>query len=146
MFSEAVVPGNARSFRVTVTNQNGEKITACAVIICVPVTVLKDSDITFKPELPDNKLRAIETIRMNTGLKIVSRFSHRFWPENIRLVFNCTSDISQLWMYTNVKEETGEECHIVTGFQTAEYARQKAHLTADEVKEIFIKDLDEMFS
>lgn len=115
------------------------------MIVCVPLTVLKDRDMKFIPELPEDKQLAIETIQMHTGFKIICRFRHRFWPLKHRLVFNCTSNISQIWMYTNVNKETGEECHVVTGFQTAELARQKAHLTAQEAKAIFITDLDEMF-
>lgn len=130
---------------VTVTNHKGEKLESQAVIVCVPLTVLKDQDITFKPQLPLDKQLAIEKLQMYTGLKIVCRFRERFWPENIKLVFNCTSDVTQLWMYAVVNEETGEDCYVVTGFQTAEFARLKAHMTAEEVKKILLNDLNKMF-
>lgn len=130
---------------VIVTNHNGDKLKAQAVIVCVPLTVLKDQDINFKPRLPHDKQSAIEKLQMYTGLKIVCRFKERFWPANMKLVFNCVSDISQLWMYEVLNEETGDQCYVVTGFQTAEYARLKAHMTGDEVKGILLQDLDEMF-
>ena len=130
---------------VTVTNQNGETLKTQAVIVCVPLTVLKDRDITFKPQLPQDKQIAIEKLQMYTGLKIICRFKERFWPETTKLVFNCMSDISQLWMYAVVNEKTGDQCHIVTGFQTAEYARRKAHMTAEEVKDILLDDLNQIF-
>ena len=130
---------------VTITNQEGETLKSHAAIVCVPLTVLKDGDITFKPQLPQDKQLAIEKLQMHTGLKIICRFRERFWPENMKLVFNCMSDISQLWMYEVVNESTGEQCYVVTGFQTAEYAKLKAHMTADEVKEILLNDLNKMF-
>ncbi|XP_028398475.1 polyamine oxidase 3-like isoform X2 [Dendronephthya gigantea] len=130
---------------VIVTNHNGSKLKSQAVILCVPLTVLKDQDINFKPRLPEDKRLAIEKLQMFTGLKIVCRFKERFWPENMKLVFNCVSDICQLWMYDVLNEETGDQYYVVTGFQTAEYARLKAHMTGDEVKGILLRDLDEMF-
>ena len=136
---------NFSSDTVTVSNQNGETLESETVIVCVPLTVLKDQDITFKPQLPQDKQLAIQKIQMYTGLKIICRFTERFWPENTKLVFNCMSDISQLWMYAMVNERTGDKCHVVTGFQTAEYARRKAHMTGDEVKDILLNDLNEMF-
>ena len=130
---------------VTVTNQQGETLKSQAVIVCVPLTVLKDGDVTFKPQLPQDKQTAIEKLQMYTGLKIVCRFRKRFWPEKTKLVFNCMSDISQLWMYAVVNERTGDQCHVVTGFQTADYAKRKIYMTADEVKDILLDDLNEMF-
>ena len=128
---------------ITVTNQRRETLISQTVIVCVPLTVLKDGDITFKPHLPRDKNLAIDKIQMLTGLKIVCRFRERFWPEKTKLVFNCMSDISQMWMYA--VEKTGEQFHVVTGFQTADYAELKAHTTADEVKEILLDDLNKMF-
>ena len=109
------------------------------------MTVLKDGDIRFFPELPENKKTAIEIIQMHTGLKIICRFRQRFWPPKYSIIYNCTTDVYQIWMYTNVNKETGDECHVITGFQTADYAAQKAHLSGDEVKEVFIRDLDQIF-
>lgn len=129
----------------TVTNQKNEKLESQAVIVCVPLTVLKDQEIIFKPQLSQEKLLAIEKLQMFTALKIVCRFVERFWPEKTKLVFNCMSDISQLWMYEVVNERTGSQCYIVTGFQTAEYAKRKAHMTSDQVKGILLDDLNKMF-
>ena len=128
---------------ITVTNQNGETLKSQTVIVCVPLSVLKDRDITFKPQLSQGKTLAIDKIQMFTGLKIVCRFKERFWPEKTKLVFNCLSDISQMWMYT--VEKNGNQCHVVTGFQTADYAKLKTHMTPNEVKEILINDLNKMF-
>ena len=130
---------------ITVTNQKGDTLKSQAAIVCVPLTVLKDNDITFKPQLPQEKRAAIEKLQMHTGLKIVCRFRERFWPEKTKVVFNCVSDIGQLWMYEVVNEGTGDQCYVVTGFQTADYAGRKSHMTADEVKEILLNDLNEMF-
>lgn len=128
---------------LTVTNKNGETLKSQTVIVCVPLTVLKDRDITFKPQLPRDKTLAIDKLQMFTGLKIVCRFRERFWPEKTKFVFNCMSDISQMWMYA--VEKIDNQCHVVTGFQTADYAELKAHLSQAEVKEIFLNDLNKMF-
>ena len=50
--------------RILLKNQHGEIITAKYVVITVPLTILKDRDITFVPELPADKNRAINRIQM----------------------------------------------------------------------------------
>lgn len=130
---------------ITVTNDNGEDLLAHTVIVTVPLTVLKDEDIAFVPQLPQDKLLAISKLQMFTGLKIVCFFDEKFWDKSIHLVFNCMSDISQLWMYEVTEKKTGEKRYVVTGFQTAEYARQKVHMTGEEIKDIFLDNLNEMF-
>ena len=57
--------------RILLKNQRGEIITAKYVVITVPLTILKDRDITFVPELPADKNRAINTIQMLGAWKII---------------------------------------------------------------------------
>lgn len=43
---------------------------ATRVIITVPHTVLRDKDIKFTPQLPESKITAFESLRMEPGLKV----------------------------------------------------------------------------
>jgi hypothetical protein len=45
------------------------------VIITVPLTVLRDKDIKFTPQLPESKVMAFESLRMEPGLKVHSFFA-----------------------------------------------------------------------
>ncbi|CAH3043460.1 unnamed protein product [Pocillopora meandrina] len=60
------------SGQILLKNQHGREMTAKHVIITVPLTVLKDGDITFTPALPADKNEAIRTIQMLGAWKIKS--------------------------------------------------------------------------
>ena len=72
--------------RILLKNQYGENITAKYVVITVPLTILKDRDITFVPKLSAGKNRAINTIQMLGAWRIVCQFKRRFWPEKLHQI------------------------------------------------------------
>lgn len=65
---------------------NNGKYDAAAVIVTVPLGVLKAETITFSPALPDDKLAAIKRIGMGQYGKLFLCFEERFWPENIEIL------------------------------------------------------------
>ena len=130
---------------ISLTNQHGEVLSAKYVVITVPLTILKDGDINFIPDLPANKRRAIDTIQMRGALKIVCRFKSQFWPDKLNLIYSVRRFVSQIWMYTRQSADSDEKCHVIAGFQTAEPAEEKIDLSAKEVLDGFLDQLDEMF-
>jgi len=60
-------------------------LTAKKVLITIPLSVLKleheHGSIRFVPSLPEWKLNAIRSLEMGTALRIVLRFTHRFWED-----------------------------------------------------------------
>ena len=130
---------------ICLKNQHGQTLTAKYVIITVPLTVLKDEDITFIPALPARKKRAIEAIEMRGALKIVCRFKSQFWPDNLNFIHSVQGFVSQIWMYTRDSMESADKCHLIAGFQTAEPAEEKIGLSGQEVLEGFLQDLDRIF-
>ena len=130
---------------VCLKNQLGQTLTAKYVVITVPLTVLKDGDITFIPPLPVSKKRAIDGIEMRGALKIVCRFKSQFWPDNLNLLYRVRGFVSQIWMYTRDSTESAEKCHLIAGFQTAEPAEAKINLSGQEVLDGFLQDLDHIF-
>ncbi len=70
-------------------NKNGVQIktnrgdfTADAVIVTVPLGVLKNNGIRFTPELPAAKQKAIQQLQMGVVNKIGLKFPQIFWPAN----------------------------------------------------------------
>ncbi|HVJ21230.1 MAG TPA: FAD-dependent oxidoreductase [Polyangiaceae bacterium] len=61
-----------------------------AVIVTLPLGVLKEGTVEFSPPLPEDKRRAIASLGMGALTKIVLRFSEPFWPER-QYVFGCLS-------------------------------------------------------
>ncbi|KAL9952453.1 hypothetical protein ACROYT_G039712 [Oculina patagonica] len=131
--------------KVCLKNQHGEMLSAKYVVITVPLTILKDGDISFIPALPAKKKRAIDTIQMRGALKIVCRFKSQFWPDNLNLIYSVRGFLSQIWMYTRDAVDSDDKCHVIAGFETAEPAEKKINLSGQEVLDGFLKHLDEIF-
>jgi monoamine oxidase len=64
---------------VTVTAV-GETWNVDAVIVTVPLGVLKDGAIDFDPPLPERKQQAIDTLGVGSLTKIICTFEKPFWP------------------------------------------------------------------
>ena len=54
---------------------------ARAVIVTLPIGVLRTGDVRFDPPLPSEKTRAIEALVMGPVVKVVLRFRSPFWRE-----------------------------------------------------------------
>lgn len=101
-----------RGERVRVLTETRETFEANAVIVTVPLTILKEETIEFLPELPLEKKDAIHRIGMSPGMKIIFKFSKAFWPE--RLYFLHTEGLfPQFWVTSKGKESKD---HILTAF------------------------------
>ena len=135
------------SGRILLKNQHGQEMTAKLVIITVPLTVLKDGDITFTPALPADKNKAIRTIQMLGAWKIACRFKRRFWPEKLHQIYSVRGFASEIWTCTCSHDcpDSDEKCHVVVGFETAEPAEEKRYLSGQEVLRGFLSHLDEIF-
>lgn len=72
---------------VMLTDQNGATYSADKVIITVPLTILRDGDISFIPSLPSSKTEAFGKIGMGAGMKIILKFNTRFWPEDTGSIY-----------------------------------------------------------
>lgn len=68
---------------VIVTDQSGHDWTCNKVIVTVPLSILKTNGITFEPELPDKKLRAIDKLGAGVIEKVVLKFPFPFWRKKV---------------------------------------------------------------
>lgn len=66
--------------QVVCTDSNGIEYQSDKVIVTVPLGVLKAGLIEFLPELPFNKLQAIDRLGMGPGMKVILKFNQGFWP------------------------------------------------------------------
>lgn len=64
---------------VEIRDTNGEVHSAEKVIITVPISILKDGDISFTPTLSGSKLNAIQNLGMDAGMKVAIAFNANFW-------------------------------------------------------------------
>ncbi|MGI9163204.1 MAG: FAD-dependent oxidoreductase, partial [Mycobacterium sp.] len=84
-FSHVVASIDTSGDRAVVTTSLG-KFFANAVIVTVPLGVLKAGSIQFLPPLPDSKSTAIDRLGMGVLSKTCLRFESAFWPSEAELI------------------------------------------------------------
>lgn len=84
-YGEVVQQVRQHARHLSVITENGE-FQAAAVIVTVPLGVLKAGSIVFSPPLPDEKQAAIERIGMGQYGKLFLYFDTCFWPEDIEIL------------------------------------------------------------
>jgi monoamine oxidase len=120
--------------------QSGEEHVAKAVIVTVPLPILRDRLLHFSPQLPAEKVTAADSIGMDTGMKIILKFKHRFWEE--RMYFLHTDGfLPQFWDSCKGKSDTS---HVLTAFVGGSRADRLDDMGVDPVR-FALEELDEIF-
>lgn len=57
------------------------------VIVTVPLSILKDGDITFTPALPGAKTTALSKLGMDAAVRVVLEFKQNFWGLDARFIY-----------------------------------------------------------
>ncbi|KAJ6832060.1 putative polyamine oxidase 2 isoform X1 [Iris pallida] len=91
---------------VKVTVENGKTFSADAVVVTVPLGVLKAKSIKFEPRLPEWKEEAITDIAVGTENKIVLHFDKVFWP-NVEFLGVVSSSSYSCSYFLNLHKATG---------------------------------------
>lgn len=73
---------------VRVKDQNGVTRTYDKLIVTVPLSILKDGDIKFSPELPTAKKEALSMLGMDAGIRIILKAKTKFWPDNTTVLYS----------------------------------------------------------
>ncbi|CAN0897442.1 Polyamine oxidase 2 [Linum grandiflorum] len=91
---------------VKVTTENGRTFEADAVVVAVPLGVLKSKTITFDPKLPPSKQEAIDGIGVGIENKIALHFDNVFWP-NVEFLGVVADTSYQCSYFLNIHKATG---------------------------------------
>lgn len=134
--------------QIKVTNTRGEEFTADKLILTVPLTTLKQSQITFTPALPASKTNALAGVEMPDGLKVFIEFSEDFYPD-----MTYTGGISALLnetkgekIYYDAAFGKGSDRNILALFTVGEPATAYTSLPNDDALIAYVlNELDEMF-
>ncbi len=73
---------------IHVTDKSGTVYSADKVLITVPLAVLKANDIKFLPVLHISKTSAFEKIGTGPGLRVLLKFSKRFWKDDSTSIYS----------------------------------------------------------
>lgn len=124
---------------VSVSTQDGNNYTGNAVIITVPITILKAGAINFYPALPKDKQNAIQKIGMDAGIKVILKFKAPFWQPNTGSIFGKL--VPEYWVSSEGR--SGDE-YLLTAFvngKNAEYLSQQG----EEAISLITNELDSIF-
>lgn len=128
--------------RVRVTTDNGEH-EARAVIVTLPLGVLKSGSVRFLPELPPSKSLAIARLGVGTLNKVVMEFPTIFWPRETAL-FGRVSDGSGEWEeWVNLTPVNGRPALV--GFHAGRCAVRLEALSDEALVRSGMGALREMF-
>jgi monoamine oxidase len=121
---------------------NGEELWALTAICTLPVGVLAAGSVRFDPELPDGKISALRDLRMGPVLKILLRFSERFWPRRLAIL---ACGAGPMTLYWPVAYRTGTDNPILIAYATGPRAAALAEVGEDEAAAIAASDLGRLF-
>jgi monoamine oxidase len=124
---------------VKITDAAGQAYEADAVVVTVPLPILRDGDIAFLPALPTTKTAAMQKIGMGAGMKIILKFSTRFWPPDLGSLYTDGS-VPEFWFTSRGRGSTP----VLTAFVMGEKAEALSALGSAAVAQV-LGELDAIF-
>ncbi|KAJ9549263.1 hypothetical protein OSB04_021806 [Centaurea solstitialis] len=119
---------NRRNNGVKVTVENGKTFFADAVIVAVPLGVLKSNTIKFEPRLPEWKEQAISDLGVGIENKIILHFERVFWP-NVEFLGVVAETSYSCSYFLNLHKATG---HAVLVYMPAGKLARDIEKMSDE--------------
>jgi monoamine oxidase len=118
------------------------------VVVAVSLTVLQDGDITFIPDLPEERKKVLKSVDMPPAVKVFLKFSEKFYPDSFALfsdIRNYPGDEKQRLFYD---ESFGQDSidNVMGLFSYGKSAEDfYADLSNGEIFVSVMKTLDEIF-
>ncbi|MFT7648779.1 MAG: monoamine oxidase [Candidatus Poriferisodalaceae bacterium] len=112
-------------------------------IVTAPLKVLQRGDITFVPDLPDDRTEAIDQANIWSGLKVFLEFSEGFYPTVLELPDSETADGQRLYYDAAYGQDT--TTHVLGLFAVGAQAETYQALSDDDLLTRILAELDEIF-
>jgi monoamine oxidase len=141
VLNEAVQTIDYSGSNVRVKSIHGVDYIADRVLLTIPLPILKNNSVEFQPELPPDKIQAIQSIEMGTGIKITLKFSSPFWDTDTRSILGA-SIVPEYWVTTADKTSNG---FYLTAFVMGESADQLALLSENAAIQELLTELSLLY-
>jgi monoamine oxidase len=125
---------------VVVTDQTGKTYTASKAIITTPLSILRKNSLQFTPTLPTWKTDSFNKIGMGAGMKIILKFSTRFWATDLGSLFG-DGFVPEYWFTSNGRGTTP----ILAAFIMGENAEKLSALTSATAVQSVVSELDRFY-
>ena len=136
-FKTIVSQVNQHEGRISVETKNGKQYKADKVIVTVPLSILKDEDISFSPSLPKAKKIALSQLGMEAGIKLFLKFSKTFAEADI-----IGGEICGYYVIETYKTFPGE--FMIVAFTNGNQAKHLSELGETKAVKLILEELDEM--
>jgi monoamine oxidase len=105
--------------RVHVQAVDGTVFEADQAVITLPVGVLQSGSVTFTPALPEDKLAALDGLRMGPVIKMVYRFDTPVLPDGVMALYSALNP--PMWWSPSFGQDTNTV--VITAFVSGDSAR-----------------------
>lgn len=129
--------------QISIITNNGE-LKADKVIVTVPVKILQNGMINFIPQLPENKMEAINNVTVWDGCKAFIEFSEKFYPAFIG--FDVTPETAGQKLYYDASYGQNTNRHILGLFAVGTATVPYVQLSDTELIDYMLTELDEAFN
>ena len=114
-----------------------ETFKASAVIVTVPIGVLRSGQITFEPDLPHLHQQALKYMDMGLVNRVVLQFPHVFWPESVDILAMCNSS----WRPMFINYAHYHQVPVLIGIVGGQAAHRIEALSDTEIAQEFCNEL-----
>jgi monoamine oxidase len=130
--------------QIVVTTNNGQ-FTADKVVISIPLQILKAGDLSFTPNLPQNKLNAINNTIVWSGFKAFFEFNSNFYGDS-EYVFQITPATNGQKLYYNASLGQNTTKNIIGLFVVGVPAQDYISRSGDDLKNFILSELDSIYA
>ncbi|QCE01119.1 non-specific polyamine oxidase [Vigna unguiculata] len=127
---------------VMVTVEGGRNFVADAVILTVPIGILKANSIEFTPKWPEWKTTAIKDIGVGNENKVALRFDRVFWP-NVEVLGMVAPTSYACGYFLNLHKATGHP--ILVYMAAGRFAYDLEKLSDESAANFVMQKLKNMF-
>lgn len=129
--------------KVIATDIQGNTYEADKLVLTVPLKILQLGQVSFTPQLPDNKLNAIKDANIWSGMKVFLKFSEKFYPTFLEFEDSGTSEGQR--MYYDVAYAQNSADNVLGLFSVGKQAEVYQQYNGDALRDYILQELDEVF-
>ena len=130
-------------------------------VVCTasPHVLLRPDLLSFHPPLPEEKIEALNSVKMNTAMKVILKFSRLAWPKKLQGMIFAADDclFPEVWFRdlthllssggsSDGKDDSEAVEGYCVGFATSDYAAALLQLSEEEMFDSLLRQLDRAFS
>jgi monoamine oxidase/cytochrome b involved in lipid metabolism len=135
---------------VKVITNDGVEYQAKNIVVTASPHVIQNKLLNFSPALPEEIEDAYNCVKMNSVIKVFLKFSEPVWPYNLHGMIMQDDNflLPEIW-FRNVEDEIapGEKATAYAiGFATSEYCTRLSQYSQEEVLQMTLKQLEQVFS